>query len=247
VIAGPRQLAAVATRPVRSAGAGVSGTVRTLRDWSAGDVDDWGADPQAVNGLFLASRMRWDVAVGGIEHIPVRGGALIVVNARRLALAPVLAALAIGDAVGRTVRFVGRPDVAPIGPLMQRLGGLLPIEAELDGALRAGELVVLGAGHRSDNAGAGAVDHKLVGAAVAARVRVHPGITLSAPLSRAARVEVGPALRQQRIRRGPLAELELSDAVQRRIDHLLAEFGGPLSSTLFDWVPGAGSLRRVLG
>jgi hypothetical protein len=244
VIAGPRQVAAVATRPVR---AGVSGTVRTLRDWSAGEVDDWGCDPQAVSRVFLASRLRWDVAVGGVEHLPVRGGALIVVNARRFALAPVIAALAIGDAAGRTVRFVGRPDVAPIGPLVQRLGGLLPIEAELEGALRAGELVVLGAGHRTDNAAAGPVDHHLVGAAVAARVRVHPGVTLSAPLSRAARVEVGPAVRQQRIRRGPLAELELSDAVQRRIDHLLAEFGGPLSSTLFDWVPGSGSLRRVLG
>lgn len=247
MIAGPRQMVDVVTRPVRAAGSGMSGTVRTLRDWSAGDVDDWGCDSQAVGRAFLASRLRWDVAVGGIEHLPVRGGALIVVNARRLALAPVLAALAIGDSTGRTVRFVGRPDVAPLGPAMQRLGGLLPIAAELEGALRAGELVVLGAGHRPDNAAAGAVDHKLVGAAVAARVRVHPGVTLSAPLSRAARVEIGPAVRQQRIRRGPLAELELADAVQRRIDHLLAEFGGPLSSTLLDWIPGPGSLRRVLG
>ena len=152
-----------------------------------------GATAQAVARAFAASRLRWDVAVGGTEHLPRRGGALIVVNARSLALAPLFAALAIGDAVGRPVRFVGRPDIAPIGPLLQRLGGLLPIEDELEGALRAGELVLLGAAHRRDNARTGAIDHALIGAAVAARARVLPAVTLSAPLTRAARVELGAA------------------------------------------------------
>ena len=216
----------------------VSLPVRTLREWSANDVDDWGCDSSSVARAFLASRVRWDIAVGGTEHLPARGGALIVVNARRYALAPVLAALALGDAIGRPVRFVGRPDIAPIGPALQRLGGLLPIEAELAGALRAGHVVVLGTGHRRDNSAAGPVDHKLVGAAVAARARVYPAVALSAPLSRAARVEIGPAVKPQRIRRGPLAELELADAVQRRIDDLLMEFGGPLSNPLLDWVFG---------
>ena len=71
------------------------------------------------------SRLRWNVAVNGHDRLPKRGGALIVVNTRRFALAPVFAALSIGGAIGRPVRFVGRPDIAPVGPLMQRLGGLL--------------------------------------------------------------------------------------------------------------------------
>jgi len=130
-------IAGVLTMPARAAGATAAGTARTLRDWSGGDVDDWGCDSHAVAHAFSASRLRWDVAVGGTEHLPRRGGALIVANARSLALAPLFAALAIGDAAGRPVRFVGRPDIAPIGPLLQRLGGLLPIADELEGALRA--------------------------------------------------------------------------------------------------------------
>jgi hypothetical protein len=233
------------TAPARVAGATAAGTARTLRDWSGGNVDDWGCDSHTVARAFAASRLRWDVAVGGVEHLPRRAGALIVVNTRSLALAPVFAALAIGDAVRRPVRFVGRPDVAPIGPMLQRLGGLLPIEDELEGALRAGELVLLGAGHRGDNTRSGPIDHKLVGAAVAARARVLPAVTLSAPLSRAARVEIAAPVTRTRIRRGPLAELELADALQRRIDALLVEFGVPLTGTVLDWMPGAGVLRRA--
>jgi hypothetical protein len=243
----PGQLiAGVVTLPAKAAGATAVGTARTLRDWSAGDVDDWGCDPASVERAFSASRLRWDVAVGGTEHLPRRGGAMIVVNARRYALAPMFAALAIGDAVGRPVRFVGRPDIAPLGPALQRLGGLLPRPAELEGVLRAGQIVVLGTGHAAGNASAGPVDHHLVGAAVAARASVLPGVAFSAPLRRAARVELGAPVRPTRIRRGPLAELELSDAVQRRIDDLLVEFGGPLTESLLDWLPRLGSMRGVL-
>jgi len=238
-----KTIAGVATAPVRAAGATAAGTARTLRDWSGGDVDDWGCDTHAVARAFAASRLRWDIAVGGTEHLPRRGGALIVVNARSFALAPVFAALAIGAAIGRPVRFVGRPDVAPIGPVLQRLGGLLPIEDELEGALRAGEVVLLGAAHRRDNARTGSIDHRLVGAAVAARSRVLPAVTLSAPLRRSGRVEVGPPITRTRIRRGPLAELELADALQQRIDELLVEFGDPLTGTVLDWLPRAGVLR----
>ena len=241
------RIAEVVTLPARAAGATAAGTARTLREWSAGDVDDWGCDSESVARAFAASRLRWDVAVGGTEHLPRRGGALIVVNARRYALAPMFAALAIGDAVARPVRFVGRPDIAPIGPVLQRLGGLLPVAAELAGALRAGQIVVLGAGHSVDNSSAGPVDHHLVGAAVAARARVLPGVTFSAPLRRAARVEIGAPVRPTKIRRGPLAELELADALQRRIDALLIEYGGPLTETVLDWLPRLGSVRGILG
>ena len=84
------------------------------------------------------------------DRLPKRGGALIVVNARRFALAPVFAALSIGGAVGRPVRFVGRPDIAPLGPIMQRLGGLLDRADEIAGALRGGQLVVMGADRDHD-------------------------------------------------------------------------------------------------
>lgn len=212
-------------------------TVGSVRAWATDGVDDWGRDEGFVGRLRAISGLRWDVCVGGAEHVPARAGALIVVNARRFALAPLFAALAIGDAVGRPVRFVGRPDVAPLGPLMQRLGALQAIEAELEGALRAAEVVVLGAGRELGNHRTGVVDHRLVGAAVATGVRVLPAATISAPSRRSARVEIGAPARLSRRRRGPLGELELADLVQARIDALLDELGGVSTGTPLDWLP----------
>jgi hypothetical protein len=236
-----QRVADVITLPARTAGSAArsvaEGSVRHVRDWTANQVDDWGRDNAFVDRVWSISKVRWGISVGGAEHVPRRAGALIVVNARRWALAPVFAALAIGAAVDRPVRFVGRPDIAPLGPVMQRLGGLLPLEDELEGALRAGQLIVLGAGHELTNRHAGHIDHVLVGAAVAAKVRVLPAATASVPMRRNARVEVGGPVRLSRQRRGPLAELELADHLQVRIDDLLDELGGTLTGTPLDWLP----------
>ena len=72
-------------------------------------------------------------------------GALLVTNSRRFSLSTVYSAWALSSAVGRPVRFGGRPDIAPLGPLMQRLGGLFANPDEISGALRAGELVIVSA------------------------------------------------------------------------------------------------------
>lgn len=239
-----RQLADVITMPIRTAGAQASGlattSVRAFRSWTADDVDDWGRDHAFVSRVRSAGRLRWSTSVGGAEHVPKRAGALIVVNARRFSMAPLFASLAIGTEVDRPVRFVGRPDVAPVGSVMQRLGGLLPLEAELEGALRAGELVVLGAGHTATNQRSGPIDHRLVGAAVAAKVRILPAAAVSVPTRRNARLEIGAPVRLRRRRRGPLDELETADLLRDRIDDLLDEVGGTLTGTPLDWLPGGG-------
>ena len=236
-----RRIADVISLPARTVGsqtaAAANGAVGHVRVWTANEVDDWGRDNGFVDRFWAASRLRWDTCVGGAEHVPKRAGALVVVNARRFALAPLFAALAIGAVVDRPVRFVGRPDVAPLGPLMQRLGALLAIEGELEGALRAGELVVLGAHHELGNHRSGLIDHRLVGAAVATKVRVLPAATLSVPTRRSARVEIGAPARLPRRRRGPLAELELADHLQLRINALLDELGGATTGTPLDWLP----------
>lgn len=208
-----------------------------VRARTANEVDDWGRDGGFVDRFRAASHVRWNTSVGGAEHLPERAGALVVVNARRFALTPMFAALAIGAAVDRPVRFVGRPDAAPLGPLMQRLGALLAIESEVEGALRSGELVVLGARHEMGNDRSGIVDHRLVGAAVAAKVRVLPAAAISVPTRRSARVEIGPPVRLARTRRGPLTELELADRLKVRIDELLDELGGTTTGTPLDRRP----------
>ena len=242
-----QQLAEVVSLPARTVGdqasSIASAAADTMRVWTANEVDDWGRDNGFVDRIWAASRLRWNISVGGTEHIPKRKGALIVVNARRFALAPIFAALAIGAEVDRPVRFVGRPDIAPVGPAMQRLGGLLPIPREIESALRANQLVVLGATNHTTNRTAGVVDHRIVGSAVMAKVPSIPAATVSVPFRRAARVEIGSPIRLSRKRRGPLDELETADALQAHLDALLDEFGGALTGTPLDWLP----LNRIGG
>ncbi len=236
-----QRLADVITMPARNVGtqaaSAATGTVQHLRNWTTNEVDNWGRDDAFVNRVWTLAQLRWSTSVGGTEHVPKRTGALIVVNARRFALAPVFAALAIGAAVDRPVRFVGRPDIAPFGPMMQRLGGLLPVEAELEGALRAGELIVLGAAHTRTNLHTGQIDHQLVGSAVAAKVRVLPAAAMSVPVGRNARVEIGGPIRLRHKRRGPLEELETADHLQAHINAVLDELGGTMTGTPIDWLP----------
>ena len=143
-------------------------------------------------------------------------------------------------AVDRPVRFVGRSDTAPLGPLQQRLGALLDHPDEVFGALRGGDLVVLGAEPTRDRRGSGLVDHTLVGSAVAAGVRVHPAATTSSPFTRFARIEIGKASRPPRTRRGPLVELELADRVRDDIVYLLDQMGDINTGTPLDLLPLSG-------
>lgn len=223
----------------RAEATGDAAPVTSGRDERAAGVhvDGWGRDDVFVERVGKLAGLRWHVAVGGAERLPARAGALIVVNARRYSLAPVFGALAISRATGRPVRFVGRPDTAPVGALMRRLGGILEHPEEVRQALAASDLVVVGTARELHPKRVGRVDHRLVGAAVRERVRVHPAAVTSSPLQRDARVEIGSEVNTGRRRRGPLAELELADGVRSRIGDLLEELGGWQSGPLFDWLP----------
>ena len=60
---------------------------------------------------------------------------------------------------------------------------------------------------------------------------------MSSLLGRSARAEVGPAVRPRRKRRGPLAEVELAEAVQRHLQKMLDEFGGVQTGVApIDWL-----------
>ncbi len=67
-----------------------------------------------------------------------------------------------------------------------------------------------------------------------------PAATVSSPWGRSARIEIGPAVRPSRRRRGPLIELEMADQLEQRIQHLLEEFGGAQTGTPLDWLPFSG-------
>jgi hypothetical protein len=221
----------------RTAASAVDRQVAPVGSWH---VDDWGRDAALVASVGLLGTLRWNTVTGGTDRLPARAAALVVVNSRRWSLAPLQTALAITRETGRVARFVGRPDTAPLGALARRLGGLLARPDEVAGALRAGELLVMSASPTLHPRRVGRVDHSLVGAAMATRAAVFPAATASSPISRAARIEIGPSIRPGRRRRGPLIELELADQVQQRIQRLLDEFGGTQTGTPLDWLPLSG-------
>ncbi|MGI9028771.1 MAG: hypothetical protein ACR2HP_02135 [Ilumatobacteraceae bacterium] len=235
VITLPVERATTAAR--ETAAAAADRQLGPVRTWS---VDDWGRDPELVQLAIRIGRLRWNTLVGGVERLPARAGALVVVNARRFALSPIFTAMALTATTGRPARFVGRPDVAPVGAFVRRLGGLLDRPDELAGALRAGELVVMGAQPELHPRRVGRVDHRLIGAAVATGVSVFPAVTASSPWGRSARVEIGPVARPTKRRRGPLIELELADVVEQRIQRLLDALGGAQTGTPLDWLPFSG-------
>ncbi len=183
-------------------------------------VDDYGRDPHLIAALSPLARLRWNVHVAGAENIPA-GAALLVCNSRRFSLSAVYAGLALTDATGRPVRFVGRPDTAPVGALMRRVGALLAHPADVLGALRGGELVLISAAGTSHPRQAGAVPHELVGQAVVAQVPALPVTTISNRFGRTAYVEVGAPVNLRRERNGPLAHVELAEQVQHHLQRML--------------------------
>jgi 1-acyl-sn-glycerol-3-phosphate acyltransferase len=212
--------------------------VRFPRSWYPADsVDEWGRDSHLIELLTPAATLRWDVSVGGAHHLPKRGGALLVTNSRRFSLSTIYSAWALSQAIGRPVRFGGRPDTAPLGPLMQRLGGLLNDPDEIRAALGAGELVMVSAKGTRNPRHAGPVDPMLIGTAVISGRPVYPVASMSTPFGRSARVEAGPPIRPRRKRRGPLAELELAELTQLHIQRLIDGLGGLHTGvTPIDWL-----------
>jgi hypothetical protein len=225
------QIVQTAVSSITGGATGSSSLVRRRAHEPAGATDDWGRDPGLVSGLMLLTNLRWDVATGGDQHLPTRAGALIVVNSLRTVPNPFFTALAISDAIDRPVRFVGHADGDLFGALRRRVGGLLDHPDEVAGALRAKQIVVMSCGPAAGRRRVGAVDHTLVAAAIATGTRVFPAAVSSTPFARRARLEIGPATRLSRKRRGPLAELELADRLQIDVAKLLQAAHGDAPDT----------------
>jgi 1-acyl-sn-glycerol-3-phosphate acyltransferase len=189
------------------------------------DVDEWGFDREVYGLAATLAGYAWDVQVGGMEHLPNAGGALLVGNTRGW-ITPLVVAHAVHRATGRAVRFTGLPDVAPVGPALRKLGGVLARPDEVEGLLRAGHVVgVWCAGERQANR-VGPAPVALIGSALVTGAPVVPVATLGGLLGRRWRVELGPLVRPPGIG-GPLAEIDLAGDAREGVQRILDEATPP--------------------
>jgi hypothetical protein len=159
-------------------------------------IDPWGLDPDLISLVSPLARLRWSLEVDGAHQLPVTGPAMVVCNRRFGISEPLVLTAGLARATGRWVRLVGLPDMAPLGPLLRRLGSAVDAPAEVAGLLRAGELVGLPlALEPTARFRAGWLDPGLVALAVEQQVPVFPVAAIGYELGRRWRVIVGPVVR----------------------------------------------------
>ncbi len=183
-------------------------------------VDPWGLDAELVELLAPAARLRWDIDVQGALDLP--DGPFVVVISRRLGLSePWVVAEAVRRTADRHVRFVGVPDVAPVGPTLRRLGAVVDRPDEIAGLLRAGEVVGLTLGREPVRRGhAGALHPEVLAPVVAAGVPVVPVAVDGREWGRYWRVVLGEPI-EAAVHPGPLAVAELAEHTRLAVQALL--------------------------
>jgi hypothetical protein len=184
-------------------------------------VDEWGLDTDFVSAVSPLLGWRWRVDTVGADVLPRTGSVLLVANCRIGWSEPFVLSRGIREATGRFARVAGVPDVAPVGPILRRLGGVLARPDEIAGLLRAGEMVGLTLGqsirHRHH---AGAVRADLLAPALTTGADVVPVALIGREIGRSWQMVVGPAI-EHPTSRGPLAAAELADRVRNGVQSLL--------------------------
>lgn len=193
-----------------------------LRRRAAGTfpVDPWGLDTDLVALLAPAARLRWDIDVTGRLDLP--DGPVALVMNRRFGLSePWVVAEAMRRVADRHVRFVGVPDVAPVGPALRRLGAVIDRPDEIAGLLRAGEMVGIGLSvepRRRHHAGG--LHPEVLAPVVETGAPVVPVAVLGRELGRRWRVVVGEPV-QPAVHPGPLAVADLAEHTRLVVQSLL--------------------------
>lgn len=186
------------------------------------DIDEWGLDPELVATVDPWISLRWDVEVTEAQRIPAAGGAVLAFNRRFGISEPWVLARGIRRSSGRFVRTVGVADHAPVGPFLRRFGAVMDRPEEIEGLLRAGQLVGLPMSRQlPGRETAGSLDVSHVDAALAAGAPVIPVALVGREIGRHWRVVVGKPVRSTGD--GPRAAAQLADRARVAVQELLDE------------------------
>lgn len=185
-------------------------------------VDEWGLDSELVDVTSPLAALRWQIGIDGAEHLPAGGGAAVLFN-RRLGLSESLVlARGLRAATGRHLRWVGAPDLAIVGPVARRFGGVLSERHEVTGLLRAGELVGVPLDRQLvRRAHAGAVPPNHLAPVVAVGAPVVPAAIIGHEAGRRWRILLGEPLTATG--KDPLGLAELAERSRRAVQVLLDE------------------------
>jgi hypothetical protein len=183
-------------------------------------VDEWGLDPDLIRFVSPVLAVRWHATVDGGDLVPEHGPAVLAFNRRLGFSEPFVLSRGVRQATDRHVRVAGVPDVAPVGPLLRRLGAVLARPDEVGGLLRADHVVAVGLGRSARRQLAGPAPAALLAAALATSAPVLPVAVTGREIGRRWQVTIGPAV-EPPASRGPLAAEELADRVRAGVQGLL--------------------------
>ena len=187
------------------------------------EVDEWGADPDLVDMVSPVAAPFIRVNVEGAGHIPAEGPAVLVGNRRFGLLEPFVLLKGVRQCTGRRARFLGIPDVAPVGPILRRFGGAVGRPDELAGLLRTGHLVAVPVGHTYRKPlRAGPLAPEPLAPALDLDVPVIPVAIVGGEITGRWEVLIGEPIRRPTAR-GPLALAELADEARSGVQALLDE------------------------
>ena len=186
-------------------------------------IDEWGVDPELVDLIHPVVGMFLHAEIDGAENIPRDGPAVLVANRRVGAVEPLAIQRAVRLSTARRVRFLGIPDIAPIGSTLRRLGGAVNSPGELAALLRAGHLVTVPLGRTwRKPLRAGSLPPEALAPVLMLGVPVIPVAVIGGELTGRWRVIVGEPVESPH-GRSPLALAELTDSTRNGVQALLDE------------------------
>ncbi|HEX9683860.1 MAG TPA: hypothetical protein VGA13_12320 [Acidimicrobiales bacterium] len=191
------------------------------------ETDEFGLDVELMQIFDPLVSLRWNIEVKNAGVVPAIGPAVIVANRRFGVSEPIVLGRGVRLATGRRARFLGVPDIAPVGPILRRVGGAVDRPEELHSLLRLGHVVTLSLKRSIRQRGkAGTVPAFSLEPALALGVPVIPAAVIGREVGRRWHVVLGDPI-PRLSGSGPLAMAELADEARMRVQALLDEATPP--------------------